>query len=344
MTPPRATVSVLTLARGRAAHLANLVRGLARQDEPPAELVIAAMQEAPYDDLPEAPFPIRQIRVPGDELPLSRARNAAAAAATGEVLAFVDVDCIPAPGLVADYAANARPGAGLFMGEVLYLPAGAADPGWSFDALEAVAVRHSDRQGPPPDKPRPCNDYRCFWSLNFAMHREDWDAAGGFDERYAGYGGEDTDFGRTLDEAGTDIWWIRGARVYHQHHPHCMPPIHAVASILRNTEVFASKWGHRTMGHWIHAFRMMGLVEVDETGLRILRDPGPEDYALCRQSDDMPYAATARVIRLLEDRERRARGLPPEDEAAPGRHARMTAAQERITAPGRDAVPLGLRR
>ena len=51
-------VSVLTIARGREAHLHNVIRGLAAQTVPPRELVIAAMQDELYDGLPDVPFPI----------------------------------------------------------------------------------------------------------------------------------------------------------------------------------------------------------------------------------------------------------------------------------------------
>ena len=327
---PAMTVSALTIARGRAAHLTNVVLGLARQSRLPDELVVGVMQDELYE-LPDAPFPIRQIRVQtGDELPLAEARNAVAKAATGDVLAFLDVDCIPARGLIADYAAHARPGEGLMMGEVMYLPAGATEGGWRYEGFEAVAVRHSDRQGPPADGRRACDDYRCFWSLNFAMHHDDWAASGGFDEAFVGYGAEDTDFGRTLTDRGIPIWWIRGARVYHQHHSHCMPPIHHLRSILRNAEVFAAKWGHRTMEHWLHAFRMMGLIEDRNGMLHVLREPEPADYALCEQSDDMAYAATAPVLRALEARRRQDEGKGPDPRTAKERHAAMVREQETL--------------
>ena len=336
----RQTVSVLTLARGRAAHLANVVRGLIRQDRMPDELVVAVMQEDLYEDLPHAPFPIRQIRVPyTDALPLSEARNTVARAALGDALIFLDVDCIPAPSLVADYLHHLSEAEGLFMGEVLYLPAGRADRGWDYPDFDAVAVRHSDRQGPPQGPRRRCEDYRCFWSLNFALSRATWEASGGFDEAYRGYGGEDTDFGRTLDDRGIAIWWIRGGRVYHQHHPHCMPPIHHIPAILHNTEVFARKWGHRTMEHWLHAFRLMGLVRATASGLKMVREPGPADFALCQQQSHMPYAATGRVIRILEDRARMADGLGPDTRTPEERHAAMTAAQEELLAVAAPVTP-----
>ena len=301
--PEDTTVSALTIARGRAAHLRNVILGLTRQTRQPDELVIGVMQDTLYNDLPQTDFPIRQIQVTGEELPLARARNTVAEKALGDCLVFLDVDCIPAPELIAEYMGYARPGNGLIMGEVNYLPAGTATEGWDYAGLEAVAVRHSDRQGPPAEGLKRCNDYRCFWSLNFAIHREDWNHSGGFDERFTGYGGEDTDFGRELDERGVAIHWAKGAKVFHQHHPHCMPPIHHIPSILRNTEIFAEKWGHRTMNHWLTAFRLMGLVGDDGDALVQLREPDVDDFALCEQQSDQPYANTARILRYLRGEE-----------------------------------------
>jgi len=292
-------LSTLTLAAGRADHLRNLVLGLARQRLMPRELVVGVMQDDLYD-LPEAPFPVRQIRVGGEGMPLAAARNRAAAEARGSALVFLDVDCIPHPELVLDYTRHLAGGPGLYMGEVAYLPGGATDGGIDYEAFDRVAQRHSDRRGPPEGPTEICEDYRCFWSLNFAISRADWDRAGGFDERYTGYGGEDTDFGRTLVELGIPIHWARGARAYHQYHLHFMPPVHHIPSVIRNAELFASKWGHRTMEHWLHAFRRMGLIENTAHGLRQIREPDAADIALCRQQAHQPYASTRRVLDLLD--------------------------------------------
>lgn len=305
-------VSVVTLAKGRPDHLHNVVLGLARQSVLPAELIVAVMQDAAYD-LPDAPFPVRQMMVgAAGELPLAAARNAAARAASGDLLVFLDMDCLPTPTLVADYAAALADFDGLLMGEILYLPGGANAPGWDYPALAAVAVRHSDRRGPPPQGIERCNDYRCFWSLSFAMRRATFLAAGGFDERYVGYGGEDTDFGKTLDQRGVEIAWLKGALAYHQYHPHHMPPVHHLDSVVRNAELFEAKWGYRTMGHWLHAFRLMGLID-DTAGkpIRILRRPNADDLALTGQQSHQPYANTTTVIRQLE-----ARGANPASLAA----------------------------
>ncbi|CAM3180182.1 glycosyltransferase family 2 protein [Paracoccus nototheniae] len=325
------TVSALTIACGREAHLKNIIRGFQAQTHPPIELIIGVMQDSDYTDLPATDFPIRQIRVTEDELPLSAARNAVADAAQGEVLVFVDVDCLPDPGFIASYLARMGGERGLFMGEVLYLPDGATGAGLDFDRFAAIGVRHSDRQG-PPERIERCPDYRCFWSLNFAMHRADWQAGPGFDEQFTGYGGEDTDFGRALSEQGIPIWWIRGGRVYHQYHPHCMPPVHHLHSVLRNTEIFASKWGHRTMEHWLYAFQLMGLIRNTPAGLELLREPGPADLALCEQQTHMPYANSRRVIDHLHQIEAERRATPEPAPAADSA-ADLRAAQNSLLMP-----------
>jgi GT2 family glycosyltransferase len=296
------SLSVVTLAGGRPEHLRNLVIGLTRQTQPPAELIVAVLQEQPYD-LPEAAFPIRQLMVAGGDLPLAAARNAAGRAATGELLVFLDMDCIPAPTLLADYRRRLDELDGLLMGEVMYLPGGATQGDWRSEDFADVAVRHSDRRGPPADGIEICTDYRCFWSLNFAMRRATFLGTGGFHEGYRGYGGEDTDFGKLCATAGLPIAWISGGLAHHQYHPHHMPPVHHLDTVVRNAELFEQRWGYRTMGHWLYAFRLMGLID-DAAGapIRILRRPDADDLALTGQQSHQPYANTASVIRTLEAR------------------------------------------
>ena len=297
------TVSVVTLAKGRPAHLANVLRGLERQTQAPVEFIVAVMQDDLYD-LPASSVPVRQIRVPGEALPLAAARNRGVAAATGDAVVFLDVDCIPAPDLVADYAQGLATLDGLLMGEVMHLPEAATLGAWTYEGLAGVAEKHSDRRGPPASGLEICRDYRCFWSLNFAIRRATFLATDGFDERYTGYGGEDTDFGKALDQRGLPIAWMKGGLAYHQYHPHHMPPVHHLDSVVRNAELFEAKWGYRTMGHWLHAFRVMGLIDdTPDRPIRILRRPDAGDLALTGQQGHQPYTNSASVIRAIEARE-----------------------------------------
>lgn len=295
------SLSVCTIAGGRAEHLVNMVHGLAAQDRLPDELVVAVIQPERYA-LPATPFPIRQVMLGGERLPLAAARNAAARAARSEKLAFLDVDCIPAPGFVADYDRLLDRGDALLMGEILYLPAGATDHGVDYDRFARVGVRHAERAPPPTEALGDCDDYRCFWSLSFAIFRATFLRLGGFDEGYVGYGGEDTDFGRQTVEAGLPIRWCRGALAYHQYHAHHMPPVHHLDSVIANARRFADKWGHYTMEHWLHAFTLMGLIREQDGRFIRLREVDEDDLALTRQQAGQPYASAATVVELLERR------------------------------------------
>ncbi|RZM05567.1 MAG: glycosyl transferase, partial [Sphingomonas sp.] len=74
-------------------------------------------------------------------------------------------------------------------------------------------------------------------------------------------------------------------------------------SVVRNAQLFEARWGYRTMGHWLYAFRLMGLVDDRaDAPIRILRLPDADDLALTGQQSHQPYANSASVIRTLEAR------------------------------------------
>lgn len=270
------TISVLTIVRGRSAHLANLIAGLDRQTRLPDELVIAWMQDTPTP-LPATRFPVRSVMVPGDPMPLAAARNRAAAAARGKQLILLDVDCIPARGLVERYGATAD-AAGVRLGEVLYLPPG--DPtGASDSALDRIGVRHPAKPAIAEDEVRPTPSHGELWGLSFAMSAADWARTGGMDERYVGYGGEETDFAARLERAGVTMAWVGGARAYHQHHPIHIPPLQHFEAILRNARLFHAIWGRWCMDYWLGQFAERGLITIEDACLTVLRHPTPDEVA-----------------------------------------------------------------
>ncbi len=265
-------VSVLTLARGRAVQLDRLVEGLCRQDVPPDRLVIAFMQaDAPV--LPPTPFPVSLVQVPGEPMPLAAARNRAAEAAENGLLIFLDVDCIPAPGLVAAFVSASQQRDGLLLGDVHYLPAGGADADRSPAHLDAIAARHPARPDLQAGEVRAEPDHGALWGLSFALPASLWRQAGGMDERYCGYGAEETDFAARLARLGTPVHWVADARAWHQHHPVYIPPLQHFDHIIRNAILFHGLWGRWCMEYWLGQFREMGLVDWTDDALTVLRPP-----------------------------------------------------------------------
>ncbi len=267
------SVSVLTLVRGRRAHLANLIAGLKASRRKPDELVIAYMQPAAHIDLPSTDFPIREVFVAGDAMPLAAARNRAAAAASGKQLIFLDVDCVPSPTLVERYVETGSEPGGIRLGEVLYLPAGAIADGIDFAALDRIGKRHPDKPSIALDEIRPTPTHGELWGLSFGISTADWARAGGMDERYVGYGGEETDFAARLERAGVAMWWVGGARAYHQHHIVHTPAYQHFDAIIRNARLFRATWGRWCMQYWLGRFAENGLIAWDADAITVLRQP-----------------------------------------------------------------------
>ncbi|MDJ0277838.1 glycosyltransferase [Sphingomonas sp. 2R-10] len=272
-------ISVCTLVRGRTAQLANLLAGIAAQTSAPDELVIAYMQDAAPAGLPDPGVPVRAVFVPGDPMPLAQARNAAAAAAGGERLIFLDVDCVPSPTLVARYAQALDHAPAVYLGEVRYCPPGAFDPD--------RAMRHPAKPALADDEIRPVPGHGELWGLSFALPRSAWDAAGGMDTGYAGYGAEETDFAWRLAAAGVPMAWVGGALAWHQHHAVHIPPLHQFDAILRNATRFHARWGRWCMDYWLGQFADAGLIRwsPDADAIALVRTPTTAEIAASRRED-----------------------------------------------------------
>ncbi|GAB3624730.1 glycosyltransferase [Mariniluteicoccus endophyticus] len=265
---------MLVLTRDRDTHLLRQQEALQRTpgwDE--AVVAFVGQPDEPWD----APPPrVGTVHLDTPDLDLSAGRNAAARAATGDVLVFLDVDCLPGPGAIARLAAQCRPGR-LVMAEPRYLP-----PGWTPPADPVpLAEPHPARADLAPG---PSTEWHMFWSLGFAITAADFAALGGFDESYAGYGGEDTDFAFRCRDAGMGLWWST-ASVLHQAHAVHRPPLHHFASILTNARRFRERWGIWPMEGWLTAFSERGLIEVGPDELRVLREPTYAEVAATRLPD-----------------------------------------------------------
>ena len=259
-------ISCCVIARGRLQHLHRMLTGLARQHRAPDEVVVVSMGDSDVVAIAETEPVVTAVEMVDhadhDPLPLARARNIAAASTTGDLVVFLDVDCIASPELVADYVRQRRPG--LLMGNVRYLPPNVPEgpTDWSVADLRRLGRAHPAR--PNPATAERTAAYELFWSLNFAVERATWRALGGFDERYRGYGGEDTDLGFEARRRCVPAWFLSGAEAFHQHHETHDPPVHHLRDIVENARRFHDKWGVWPMTGWLDAFARNGLIVWDD--------------------------------------------------------------------------------
>lgn len=260
--------AVITLVHGRHAHLAAQQQALLRSSVLPDDYVIVAMDDPGIAGAPAPGLAGTVVEVPGtgEQLPLARARNAGARTAIdrgAELLVFLDVDCLPGPGLLAGYVSAA--GAAETKGRLLCGPVTYLDPpgpsGYDLERIEELDAPHPARPAPAPGTIIPDDSPDLFWSLSFAATNALWQYVGGFCEDYSGYGGEDTDYARRAQQRGVGLAWIGAARAYHQWHPTQDPPVQHVADIVRNANLFYQRWGSWPMGGWLEGFRRMGLIE-----------------------------------------------------------------------------------
>lgn len=279
--PASPRVSVLTIVRGREGHLWNLALGLKGQLLPPDELVVCYMQAEASPLPPDLPFEVRAVHVTDEPMPLAKARNAAAQAASGDVLIFLDVDCVPSPTLCMAYTAALLEIDACLMGEVRYLPEGGAD-GADLSALLSIGERHPSKPEPPEAGTAPEPDYGELWGLSFALRAEAFARTGGLDEVYVGYGAEETDFARRLEAARVPLRRCGAALAFHQYHDVHVPPLHHFDHILRNAKLFRERWGEWCMGYWLGQFEEAGYVALGEDDIEVLRVPSPAEIDASR--------------------------------------------------------------
>ena len=266
------TLSVLTIVKNRSAHLAQLVEGLRRSDVLPLELIVVDMGSTVPVAVDTTPFPTQVHRLDRSGLPLAAARNMAARAARGDMMLFLDVDCIPMRGLVGAMADTLADHDALICAEVLYLGPDDARGAWAESDLIARGTRHPARTFPAHGLSAEENA-GLFWSLVFGIRRHRFFDLGGFDETFTGYGAEDTDFGFRAREAGLPLLFMGGAGAFHQHHDSADPPIQHFDDIVRNAALFRHKWKIWPMEGWLDAFERSGLITRSADRITTLRRP-----------------------------------------------------------------------
>ncbi len=235
--PESISVIISTYENPRALHL--VLTGLARQTQPPDELLIADDGSGPQtralidEWAARLPYPVRHVWHPDEGFRKCRILNRAIAAAAGTYLVFFDGDCVPSAHCLAVHAACAAPDRYIAGGKVMLgarlsaalterdIAGGLLDGvGWWWLGVEKrhrlIAGRIPGLRDALDRRVKRKSGWRGENSSAWAAHVR---AVGGFDERFT-YGYEDADFGHRMQLSGLTSQSVRyTAPVYHLDHP-----------------------------------------------------------------------------------------------------------------------------
>jgi glycosyltransferase involved in cell wall biosynthesis len=189
--------SVVIPTCGRESLLACL-RGLANQSYADFEVVAvddgSPQPVASMAGIREIPVELRILRQ--ENAGPAAARNAGAAEARGEFLAFTDDDCIPDPGWLAALARELEAHPDALCGSLTYNGLGDCHWACTSQLIIDLVYAHFNRY--------PENAY-FLTSNNFACRRSLYLGMGGFDSSFSKAGAEDRDF--------CDRWRMTGRRI-----------------------------------------------------------------------------------------------------------------------------------
>ena len=222
--------------------------------------------------LSDTDFPVHVLRLATEHLPLAEARNLAARHASSDNLLFLDVDCIPMRALVGTMAQALEQTDALICAEVLYLGPDDARGRWDEADLAARGKPHPVRDFPGSRRARR-NQSGAVLVAGVRHPPQRFEALGGFDEAYLGYGGEDTDFGFRAAAARLPLLFMGGPGAFHQYHPSPDPPLQHFDDIVRNAQLFRERWDIWPMEGWLRQFEAMGLIAIAPSALQVLRHP-----------------------------------------------------------------------
>jgi GT2 family glycosyltransferase len=206
-------VSVVIPAYNRGDLLAVTLESLARQrpDSPDYEVHVA--DDGSDEDLASVVasaqgLDIHYHRREHDRFGAGQARNLGAAAATGDVLVFLDSDCVVEPGFVLGHAVwHTAPEDTVVIGGRTRAIMGSGDE--FADYRKRMRRRTAGLQ-------HGSEVFRSFVTANVSLPLDLFRELGGFDERFHRWGGEDTDLGWRLWNKGATFIDDEGLSVRHQ--------------------------------------------------------------------------------------------------------------------------------
>jgi glycosyltransferase involved in cell wall biosynthesis len=247
-----AQISLILSTYERPGPLDQVLQGVRRQSETPAEILIADDGSGPATRAligqwqSRLAVPLRHLWQPDLGFRKTLILNQSVAAAKGDYVVLLDGDCVPHRKFIADHAALAEKGFWVqgrrcFVREEFAAAFSAgATPVWRWILAGRITGLAKAVRLPFPVVRRNTGQ-RGIIGCNMGFWREDLLAINGFDEEYTGWGiGEDSDLGTRLYHLGRPRKFVYGhAVVYHLNHP-MLGRNHIEASLRRLAETIRS--------------------------------------------------------------------------------------------------------
>jgi mycofactocin system glycosyltransferase len=200
-------VTVVIPVRDRPRELAECLASLEALRHPGDRLDVVVVDDG-SETAPAVPNGVRLLRLPRSIGPAG-ARNAGARAPRGDVLAFLDSDCLADPGWLEGLLPElADPEVAAVGGRIR----GASERSWleRYEAVRSPLDLGGVRAAVGPGRPVPY-----LVTANLLVRRNDFEAAGGFDERLRW--GEDVELAWRLHRAGRRLVYQPAGEVRHRH-------------------------------------------------------------------------------------------------------------------------------
>ena len=228
---PTLAVSVVVPCFDAPGALALTLAGLEGQTYPRDLFEVVIVDDGscpPLSIPPSTPLHVRLVRQERRGFGLARARNAGARAAAHDVLVFLDADVIAEAGLLAAHARwHHVVSDALTLGFCAYVSVAGIDAPAIRNRPGSLAELFADRPFDPPwterhmartrDLTSKHDDlFRAVTGGNFGIARRFFEEAGGFDESFTRYGGEDTELGYRVWCRGGLLVPVRDAFGWHQ--------------------------------------------------------------------------------------------------------------------------------
>jgi len=203
-------VSIIIPVRNRPEDIASCLQSLREIDYPPEKVEIIVVDDASTDNSPDvvSRFPVTLIAIK-EHKQASFCRNLAAERAQGEILAFIDSDCLADPLWLKELVPA-------FKDPLLGAVGGAVDSYFKEEGLDRYErVKSSLKVGFWFRRSREGENFFYVPSCNLVVKRDIFLELGGFKEDL--HVGEDVDFCWRMQDGGYNLEYRPTGLIYHKH-------------------------------------------------------------------------------------------------------------------------------